>query len=111
MKIYTRTGDDGSTGLFGTERVLKSDLRLECYGTLDELNAHLGLAAAIATDPLFSQLLLLQNELFVIGSHLATPANSPGLKHLPPLHPAIVSRLEQEIDAAEAQLTPLKQFI
>ena len=85
MKIYTRTGDNGTTGLIGGRRVRKSDPRLECYGTVDELNAALGLAvaapaAAPAGDPATSLLPAVrevQSDLFVIGSHLATPDDSP----------------------------------
>ncbi len=76
MKIYTKTGDDGTTGLIGGDRVRKSDARLECYGTIDELNAHLGLAA-VTSQPSQQELLRqVQNDLFVIGSHLATPEES-----------------------------------
>ncbi|MGH7175803.1 MAG: ATP:cob(I)alamin adenosyltransferase, partial [Tepidisphaeraceae bacterium] len=71
MKIYTRTGDDGTTGLIGGKRVPKHDLRIECYGTVDELNAAIGLAATGAADELLASLRRVQNELFVIGSHLA----------------------------------------
>src|SRR5438552_1135578 len=111
MKIYTRTGDDGSTGLFGGGRVRKSDSRIECYGTVDELNAHIGLAVAAGaagdSAQLLEQLVVVQSELFVVGSHLATPLDSAGMKHLPPLEEAMAARLEREIDAAEAMLEPL----
>jgi cob(I)alamin adenosyltransferase len=113
MKIYTRTGDDGTTGLFGGGRVRKCDLRLDCYGTVDELNAAIGLAAVDAGDSasgLFAELKQIQNDLFVIGAHLATP--EPGrAASLPVLDDTVVSRLEMEIDAAELDLTPLRQFI
>lgn len=108
MKIYTKTGDDGATGLFGGQRVLKSDPRIECCGTIDELNACIGFAAACASS---LQLRNIQNELFVIGSHLATPAGSPSVSHLPPLCENMIFRLEREIDAAETELPPLRQFI
>jgi cob(I)alamin adenosyltransferase len=111
MKIYTRTGDDGSTGLIGGGRVRKSDPRIECYGTVDELNAALGLAAVAADAPVVARLRRVQNELFVVGSHLATPDTAPAAVHLPPLDDAMVARLEMEIDAAEGELPPLRQFI
>ena len=77
-KIYTRTGDDGTTGLIGGARVTKDDLALEAYGTIDELNAHLGVLRAWADRPGWLDALLepIQHELFVIGSHLALPADA-----------------------------------
>jgi cob(I)alamin adenosyltransferase len=112
MKIYTRTGDDGSTGLIGGERVRKCDARIECYGTVDELNAAIGLAAVAVTDPAQGvRLRRVQNDLFVVGSHLATPDAAPAAVHLPSLDDAMVDRLEMEIDAAEGELAPLRQFI
>ena len=71
MKIYTRTGDDGTTGLIGGDRVRKSDKRLDCYGTVDELNATIGWAAIGGDAGLGELLRPVQEELFVIGSHLA----------------------------------------
>jgi cob(I)alamin adenosyltransferase len=111
MKIYTKTGDDGTTGLIGGERVRKSDRRIECYGTVDELNASIGWAAVVAGDPLLHALHQVQNDLFVIGSHLATPAEGSFNAMLPPLDDAIVHRLEMQIDAAESALAPLREFI
>ena len=112
MKIYTRTGDDGTTGLIGGRRVRKSDLRIECYGTVDELNAAVGVAVAAAPQSMAAQLRAVQNDLFVIGSHLAAPADSaPTSVVLPPLDEAAATRLESEIDAAEAELPPLRNFI
>ena len=112
MKIYTRTGDDGSTGLFGGGRVRKSDARIECYGTIDELNAGIGLAAAASkSDDMVQSLREIQHELFNIGSHLATPAESPSAAKLPPLEESMISRLETQMDQADEQLPKLKQFI
>jgi cob(I)alamin adenosyltransferase len=133
MKIYTRTGDDGSTGLFGGGRIRKSDARIECYGTIDELNAAIGLAAAAveasakadppanagrigavgsaSADGLRDWLREIQHELFNIGSHLATPGDSPSSAKLPPLDEMMVGRLEMQIDQADEQLAPLRQFI
>src|SRR5437588_60679 len=100
MKIYTRTGDAGMTGLIGGQRVSKSDPRLECYGTIDELNAAIGLAAACMESGFRNTLHTVQNELFIIGSHLATPPESPYAGTLPSLDESAISRLEMEIDAA-----------
>src|SRR5437762_717139 len=105
MKIYTRTGDDGSTGLFGGGRVRKSDPRIECYGTIDELNAAIGLAtAAVEADAgspaayeMRDSLRQVQHELFNIGSHLATPPESPSSAKLPPLEETMISRLEMQM--------------
>src|SRR5215210_1039323 len=74
MKIYTKTGDDGTTGLFGGGRIRKSDPRIECYGTIDELNASIGLATAVVDEEMQNWLRQIQHELFNIGSHLATSA-------------------------------------
>jgi cob(I)alamin adenosyltransferase len=111
MKIYTKTGDDGSTGLFGGGRVRKSDARIECYGTADELNAALGLARVVAGGSIAEAVARVQHELFIVGSHLATPEDSPSTRSLPSIDDAIVGRLEMEIDTAEAELEPLRNFI
>src|SRR6476469_10524908 len=114
MKIYTKTGDDGSTGLIGGARISKADPRLECYGTVDELNASIGLAVA-AGEPriadVIDRLHVVQAELFVIGSHLATPENSPHRASLPPVDEAMARRLELEIDTAETELPQLRNFV
>ncbi len=111
MKIYTRTGDDGSTGLIGGDRVSKSDPRIDCTGALDELNAAVGIAAVTAESQLQNDLRQVQCDLFVLGSHLATPEQSPHATGLPPLEETIIQRLEMQIDAVEAQLPPLRNFI
>ena len=111
MKIYTRAGDDGSTGLIGGRRVRKSDVRIECYGTVDELSAAIGVAAVVAPPPLAARLRAAQNDLFVLGSHLAAPADGKVAVSLPPLEDSIATRLEGEIDVAEADLLPLRSFI
>ena len=112
MKIYTRTGDDGTTGLIGGRRVPKSDVGIDCYGTVDELNAAIGLAAVVAPPALGPKLKAIQDDLFVLGSHLASPGEPAGSPvALPPLDDAIAERLEAEIDVAQAELTPLRQFI
>ena len=111
MKIYTKTGDDGSTGLIGGKRVSKSDGRIDCVGALDEVNAALGWAAVASPPPIAQKLQTVQNELFTIGSHIASPQVKDVPDYLPPLEPAMIKRLEEEIDAAEAGLAPLKNFI
>src|SRR5947208_1453878 len=93
MKIYTRTGDSGITGLIGGTRVSKSDPRLDCYGSIDELNAAIGLSAICTEEGLRKTLYTVQNELFVIGSHLATPPESPHAGTLPALDESSISRL------------------
>ena len=114
MKIYTKTGDDGTTGLIGGSRVRKSDGRIDGYGTVDELNAAVGLACVVVDESLQALLRHVQNDLFVIGSHLAMP-DEPGQaaknQWLPPLDPGMVARLEAQIDAAETELPQLQQFI
>ena len=111
MKIYTKTGDDGSTGLLGGSRVAKSDPRIECYGTVDELNASIGLAAVAADAALRTRLGCLQGELFSLGSQLALPEDDRATPMAPMLDPQLVERLEAEIDTATAELAPLRNFI
>lgn len=112
MKIYTKTGDDGMTGLIGGSRVRKSDARLECYGTVDELNAALGVAVITLQESQRQTVLRVQNDLFVLGSHLATPdAPSGSSSMLPALDEQLVTHLEMEIDSAELVLQPLRNFI
>jgi cob(I)alamin adenosyltransferase len=110
MKIYTKTGDQGVTGLLGKGRVRKDDVRIEAYGTIDELNAALGLARAhgldVAADGLVAQL---QDDLFVVGSALADPAPSGPFYHA--IGEQHITRLETTIDALEAELSPLSHFI
>ena len=106
VKLYTRTGDAGTTGLIGGRRVGKDDPRIDAYGTVDELNAHLGLAAVACDGKIARLLSAAQHDLFAIGSHLAAP---DGGATLPPLPDA--GRLEAEIDSAEAELEPLSNFV
>lgn len=110
MKIYTKTGDQGQTGLFGGPRVPKCDLRIEAYGQVDELNALLGLARCQTLPPPLDQTLeRVQHELFAVGAELASP--DPARHGLVLLGPKAIQRLEREIDHLEASLPPLKQFI
>ena len=112
MKIYTRTGDDGTTGLIGGSRVRKSDRRLECSGTIDELNAALGLAGVALDGAMLEFVRQIQNELFVIGSHIASPdPQSNQSASLPDLDEQMITRLEMQIDTAESELPPLRNFI
>ena len=110
MKLYTRTGDDGTTGLIGGRRVGKDEMRLDAYGTVDELNATLGLVAA--ADPNWAgRIAPVQADLFVVGSHLAAPEGPTGNVSLPPLPDDATARLERDIDAADETLPPLTSFI
>jgi cob(I)alamin adenosyltransferase len=117
MKIYTGTGDGGETGLFGGMRVPKDDPRVEAYGTVDEVNAFLGLARASLSErsrTLDAVLSVLQVELFDVGAELATPPErsaSPLAARLRAVTDEQVLVLEQMIDSYEAQLEPLKNFI
>src|SRR5688572_28407762 len=108
MKIYTKTGDDGQTGLFGGERVSKDDLRVEAYGSVDETNAGLGVARAAGLSPdVDATLERIQAQLFVLGAELATPADHRGRLRLPLLDAADVTALEGDIDRLEAGLPAL----
>jgi cob(I)alamin adenosyltransferase len=110
LKIYTKTGDQGMTGLLGEGRVSKDDVRIEAYGTVDELNAVLGLVRAHGVDPAIDGLAAqLQDELFVAGSALADP--SPGGPFFSAITSDHIARLETTIDALEAELKPLTEFI
>lgn len=114
-RVYTRTGDDGSTGLVGGDRVSKASLRIECYGTVDELNAVLGvvgvaLADSKAADALAPILLRVQNELFNLGAELATPDPERRARS-PQVIAADVTRLEAEIDELNEDLPELRSFV
>lgn len=109
MKIYTKTGDDGTTGLQGNKRVLKSDPRIMAYGAVDEANAALGIAMTFDLDDEVKTLLTsLQNQLFVVGSDLSNPDNNDQ-KNRVTLE--MVEGLESIIDKFENQLEPLANFI
>lgn len=115
MRIYTRTGDDGETGLFGGGRVPKCHARIAAYGDVDELNSAFGWcsAASSALAGLDGRLAREQALLFTIGSWLATPpeAGESARRHLPAWPDGAPAVLEREIDAWDAQLTPLTTFI
>lgn len=116
-KIYTRTGDDGTTGLVGGERVAKADQRIEAYGTVDELNAALGLLPQflgqeqdLETVKLVRRLLAIQQALFDIGASLATRTEKRWA-NMPMATQAHVDWLENDIDAMNATLEPLRSFV
>lgn len=112
MRIYTKTGDSGQTGLSGGDRVDKDDLRVESYGTVDELNSCLGLARAEGLSPDIDALCSdIQNSLFVLGAELATlPSKLIQLKRRG-IDEAAISKLERAIDVFSDELPPLTQFI
>ena len=114
MKIYTKTGDSGDTGLFGGGRVAKDDARVEAYGDVDELNAVLGMARAVELMPRIDEVLVLvQRDLFAIGALLATPDRDRMAQHLQKarIDERRIAELEQAIDDAESELEPLRAFI
>lgn len=114
MKIYTRTGDKGDTGLFGGGRVPKDDPRVEAYGDVDELNAVIGMARAIEPLPRIDEILVpMQRDLFSIGALLATPDLDKMHKHLTKanIDDRRIGELEQAIDDSDRDLEPLKAFI
>jgi cob(I)alamin adenosyltransferase len=114
MKIYTKTGDTGDTGLFGGGRVPKDDPRVEAYGDVDELNAVIGMARAVEQMPRIDEVLVpLQRDLFAIGALLATPDREKMALHLEKarIDDERIVQLEQAIDDAESELEPLRAFI
>lgn len=112
MKLYTTTGDDGTTGLYGGTRTRKDDVRVEAYGCVDETNAALGVARTQVDDVELDRLLAtLQHALFDVGADLATPGDAPQRAHLHPIDDGDVAALEAAIDRYDDALEPLKQFI
>ena len=121
--VYTRTGDAGQTSLIGGTRVSKTDLRLEAYGTVDELNAQLGLLHTYLADPTADEsvvatravdaalLLRVQSDLFSVGASLATDTSKLPPRPTAIVTPEMVSELEQAIDRIDSQLPPLRLFI
>ena len=115
LKIYTKTGDQGTTGLWGGRRVSKNDVRIEAYGTVDELNAYIGLAAVSCSEvPRLGELgvilLRVQHELFNLGSILATEPQDVHPKQ-PRVTAAEIARLEREIDTMNEGLPSLRSFV
>lgn len=110
MKIYTKTGDKGETGLFGGSRISKSHTRLHAYGSVDELNCVLGLALSYdQAKPVQNHIELVQNELFQLGAELAT--EDPAKLKMKLISEDSILRLESEIDAMEKELPALKNFV
>lgn len=108
MPIYTRTGDEGQTGLFGNRRVPKDHVRIEAYGTIDELNSFVGLLRAARLPPDFDQQLqAIQDALFDIGADLATEGGKASLGRIGPA----IAAMESWIDASECTLPPLRTFV
>ncbi len=110
MKIYTKTGDEGQTGLLGGDRVSKDSLRIHAIGEIDELNAYVGICCTLLEDQLLEEKLIrIQNHLFDIGSEVACP---PGGKfNLTSVSSTEIGQLEYELDEMERELPELKQFI
>ena len=113
MKIYTKIGDKGETSLFGGERVSKSSSRIEAYGTVDELNSFIGLAVTEVYDSSVKDLLVkIQNQLFILGSDLATPKINKAAKlKIQRVTPKFYMEIEKAIDHFDNKLEILKNFI
>ena len=113
MKIYTKGGDKGETGLFGGERVSKDSLRIEAYGTVDELNSFIGLTIPEIKDKEVKNLLgEIQHSLFILGSDLSAPENEKNDKHnIPRISKTHSEKIESEIDKYDVHLGELKNFI
>lgn len=111
MKVYTKKGDKGTTGLIGGTRVLKSSLRIESYGTVDELNSHVGLLRDLIEDKeVVVQLLEIQDRLFTLGSHLAADPEKSNMK-LPEILASDVEALEIWMDQMDETLEPMRFFV
>lgn len=111
MKIYTKTGDQGTTALFGGKRVSKADQRIETYGTVDELNSWIGLVRDQAVNAVRQEsLVMIQDRLFTVGSILATEPGNTKVR-IPSLSEEDILFLEKEIDAMDSALPPMRSFI
>ncbi|RYY55169.1 MAG: cob(I)yrinic acid a,c-diamide adenosyltransferase [Chitinophagaceae bacterium] len=112
MKIYTKTGDSGNTSLIGGTKVPKSHLRIESYGTVDELNSCIGLCRDLLTDPTGRQVLQeVQDRLFTIGAALACDPQKERKMLIPDLHEEDIINLEKEMDRMDGELPVMKSFI
>jgi cob(I)alamin adenosyltransferase len=112
MKIYTRKGDDGTTGLLGGVRVSKHHARIEAYGNIDELNSYLGLVRDLLNGSKHAELIIaIQDRLFTIGSHLAVDPEHSGKMKLPELTQTDVTALEEAMDEMDELLPPMKNFV
>lgn len=110
MKIYTKTGDLGQTSLYGGKRMSKANIKIDAYGTVDELNAHIGLVKDVCKEIQQDVLLAIQEKLFVIGAFLATPEDKEN-KFFENVKELDIEQLEHEIDLMNETLTPLTKFI
>jgi cob(I)alamin adenosyltransferase len=113
MKIYTKTGDKGDTGLFGGERVSKNSPRIEAYGTIDELNSFIGLTVTEVKNKTVKELLIkIQNQLFTVGTDLSTPYSiEEQKKNILRVTPDFYEKIEKSIDLFEEKLDELKNFV
>ncbi len=118
MKIYTKTGDKGTTALFGGTRVPKHHIRIDSYGTVDELNSHLGLIRDQDINPHYKTVLIdIQDRLFTVGAILATDPEKATLKNgkdrlnIPKISDTDIERLEQEMDTMNEALPPMTHFV
>ena len=118
MKIYTKTGDKGTTALFGGTRVPKHHIRIDSYGTIDELNSHIGLIRDQDIDENYQSILInIQDKLFTVGAILATDPEKAILKsgkerlNIPKISDEDIELLEKEMDKMESQLTPMTHFV
>jgi len=110
--VYTKTGDRGTTSLVGGTRVSKTDIRLDAYGTVDELNAQLGLLITYVNDDLYREFLFgVQNKLFSVGSYLATDQEATQLNCASIITPEDVMGLESAIDEIDSSIPPIRAFI
>jgi cob(I)alamin adenosyltransferase len=111
MKIYTKTGDGGDTGLFGGGRVGKEDIRVDAYGQVDELNATLGVARSEGLGAMDALAGELQAQLFTVGAVLATPAGTKAERAIPKIRPEWVEAMEKAIDGFDQELPALTSFV
>jgi cob(I)alamin adenosyltransferase len=111
MKIYTKRGDGGTTSLLGGARVPKHHLRIETYGTVDELNSYIGLLRDLAPEADKAFLLRIQDRLFTMGSHLALEPDHAGKMNLPELAESDIEALEKAMDSMEENLPEMKHFV
>lgn len=113
-KIYTRTGDEGKTGLVSGNRILKSDLRIDLYGELDELNSRIGFALSFLETQFQAEINfnhILQSAIFDLGSNMACEFENRSKYNLPQITEDLIKNIESEIDRMDAELEPLKNFI
>ncbi len=113
-KIYTRTGDEGKTGLVSGNRIMKSDLRIDLYGDMDELNSRIGYACSLLDDHFKEEIKFLhtiQSSLFDLGSNMACEFENRSKYNLPQITDQLIKEVENEIDRMDEQLIPLKNFI